>query len=80
MNCEQIEERLSAYLDNMLASDERRATTVHLQTCPRCMLLLAEIRRHDMLLAQLPRVYPPLTLHERIFSDPQIRALWGEMR
>jgi anti-sigma factor RsiW len=80
MNCEQVEERLSAYLDNMLTSDERQATTVHLLTCSHCTLLLAELRQHDMLLAQLPRVYPSLTLHERIFSDPQLRALWNRMR
>ena len=31
MNCEQVEELLSAYLDNMLAPEERRAVAAHLQ-------------------------------------------------
>lgn len=75
MNCEQVEERLSAYLDNMLAPDERRTTTIHLQACPHCMMLLAELRQHDILLAQLPRVHPSAALHERIFSAPEMREL-----
>jgi Tol biopolymer transport system component len=75
MNCEQVEERLSAYLDNMLAPDERRAVTLHLQTCPRCMALLAELRQNDILLAQLPRVAPSPVLRERLFLLPEVREL-----
>jgi WD40 repeat protein/anti-sigma factor RsiW len=75
MNCEQVEERLSAYLDNMLAPDERRALTLHLQGCPRCMMLLAELRQNDILLARLPRVSPSPALHERIFSAPEFVEL-----
>ncbi len=75
MNCEQVEERLSAYLDNMLAPEERRAITIHLQSCPRCMMLLAELRQNDILLAQLPRVSPSPALHERIFSAPEFIEL-----
>ncbi|HEY3993898.1 MAG TPA: zf-HC2 domain-containing protein [Ktedonobacteraceae bacterium] len=75
MNCEQVEERLSAYLDNMLAPDERRAVTIHLQTCSRCMVLLAELRQNDILLAQLPRVGPTPTLRERLFSMAEVRVL-----
>ena len=75
MNCEQVEERLSAYLDNMLAPDERRDVTMHLQVCPRCMALLAELRQNDILLAQLPRVGPTLALRERLFALPEVREL-----
>lgn len=75
MNCEQVKERLSAYLDDMLLSDERRVMTIHLQACPRCMLFLTELRQNDVLLARLPRVSPPLALRERLFSTPEIRKL-----
>ncbi len=75
MNCEQVEERLSAYLDNVLTSDERREITIHLQACSRCMMLLAELRQNDILLAQLPRVSPSSALHERIFSTPEMLEL-----
>lgn len=70
MNCEQVEELLSAYLDNMLAPEERRAIAIHLQHCPRCSTTLAEFRRNDTLIAHLPRVSPDPALRDRIFSSP----------
>jgi len=42
MNCEQVEELLSAYLDNMLAPEERRQVSAHLQTCRSCTQALAD--------------------------------------
>ena len=73
MNCEQVEERLSAYLDNMLAPQERRDVTIHLQTCPRCMVSLAELRQNDILLSQLPRESPSAALRTRLFAIPEVR-------
>src|SRR5581483_9474120 len=75
MNCEQVKERLSAYLDSMLAPEERRAMALHLQSCPHCMTLLAELRQNDILLARLPRVSPSPALHERVFSAPEFVEL-----
>lgn len=75
MICELVEERLSAYLDDMLAPDERRDVTIHLQSCSRCMTLLAELRQNDILLAHLPRVAPSPALRERLFATPEIREL-----
>ena len=80
MNCEQVEERLSTYLDNMLAPDERREMTIHLQACPRCMMSLAELRQNDILLAQLPRIAPPVTLRQQLFSAPEMLELTGTSR
>jgi anti-sigma factor RsiW len=67
MNCEHVEEGLSAYLDNMLAPEESREFTIHLQICTRCMLSLAELRQNDILIARLPRFNPPSALHTRLF-------------
>lgn len=75
MNCELVEERLSAYLDNMLAPAERRDVTIHLQACPRCMALLAELRQYDILLTQLPRISPSSALRARLFSLPEVQDL-----
>ena len=77
MNCEQVEELLSAYLDNQLATEERREVAVHLQHCKECSALLAEFRRNDALLRHLPRVSPDPTLRERIFSSPEFLELTG---
>jgi WD40 repeat protein len=78
MNCEQVEELLSAYLDNMLAPEERRQVAAHLQTCRSCTQTLADYRRNDVLLARLPRVAPDAALRERIFSSPDFLELTGE--
>ncbi|MEO7020135.1 MAG: zf-HC2 domain-containing protein [Ktedonobacteraceae bacterium] len=67
MNCEYVEARLSAYLDNMLTPDECREIAVHLPASPQCTMSLAELRPNDMLLAQLARVNPRPALRERLF-------------
>jgi len=77
MNCEQVEELLSAYLDNMLALEERRAVATHLKSCTRCTATLADFRRNDALLKRLPRVSPDPALRERIFTSPEILELTG---
>lgn len=79
MNCEQVEKRLSAYLDNVLTRDERREIAIHLQNCPHCMMLLAELRQNDILLAQLPRISPDPVLGRRLFSSPEMLALTGTL-
>ena len=79
MNCEHVEEQLSAYLDNMLVSEERREIVLHLQACPHCMMSLAELRQNDMLVARLPRISPHPALTRRLFSSPEILELTGTM-
>ncbi len=77
MNCEQVEELLSAYLDNQLATEERREVAMHLRHCAKCNAILAEFRRNDALLRHLPRVSPDPALRERIFSSPEYIELTG---
>ena len=77
MNCEQVEDLLSAYLDNALAPEERRSVALHLHQCNRCSSILADFRRFDALLSQLPRVTPGQELRERIFSSPDYLELTG---
>src|SRR5260221_426647 len=77
MNCEQVEELLSAYLDDALAPEDRREVAAHIQTCTNCSTLLAEFSRNDALLSHLPRVSPDPALRERIFSSPEFLELTG---
>jgi WD40 repeat protein len=77
MNCEQVEELLSAYLDNALAPQERREVTAHLQICIKCSAMLAEFSRNDALLSHLPRMSPDPALRDRIFSSPEFLDLTG---
>ncbi len=77
MNCERVEELLSAYLDNALAFEEWREVKAHLQTCEKCSVMLAEFSRNDALIAQLPRISPDPSLRNRIFSSPEFLELTG---
>ncbi len=85
MKCEQVEELLSAYLDGTLALGEAAALAAqreqdiadHLQKCKRCSAAFVDFRRFDLLLAQLPRVSPDLSLREKLFSSPAYLELTG---
>src|SRR3989440_9698761 len=85
MNCEQVEELLSAYLDDMLAIGEtaeaadqlRLEVAAHLTNCVQCSAIIADFRRLDALLAQMPRVSPDLALRNRIFTSPEYLELTG---
>lgn len=77
MNCEQVKELLSAYLDNALAPGEWREVTAHLQTCTTCSAMLADFSRNDAILAHLPRVSPDPALRDRIFTSPEFLELTG---
>jgi Tol biopolymer transport system component len=85
MNCEQVEELLSAYLDGTLAVGEtaeaahqlRLNIAAHLAKCVQCSAVLADFRRFDALLAQMPRVSPDLALRNRIFTSPEYLELTG---
>ena len=77
MNCERVEELLSAYLDNALASEEGQEVIAHLQTCTNCSAMLIEFSRNDALISHLPRVSPDPALRNRIFSSPEFLELTG---
>jgi hypothetical protein len=77
MNCEQVEELLSAYLDDALAPEERANVAAHLHVCSQCSSILADFRRFDALLKQLPRISPSPALRVRFFSSPEYLELTG---
>src|SRR5215210_2553122 len=55
MNCEDTQNSLSAYLDDVLARESRVAVGAHLGVCPFCRQRLAEARAVVRGLAGLPR-------------------------
>ena len=85
MNCEQVEELLSVYLDDSFAVGETAETALelqhdiaaHLQDCVRCSTTLADFRRFDTLLAQMPHISPSPALREKIFTSPEYFELTG---
>ncbi len=77
MKCEHVKELLSAYLDDMLAAEERQSVASHLQGCRECNAVLADFRHFDTLIAHLPRTAPDHSLHEKIFSSTEYKELTG---
>lgn len=77
MNCEQVREQLSAYLDSALAREKREKIAIHLDGCTRCNERLIELRYFDALIARLPRMTPDEGLRERILSSAEYRELTG---
>jgi hypothetical protein len=51
--------QLSAYLDRELSGDERALCEAHIQSCPQCRAVLAELRITSGLLRRMPQVEVP---------------------
>lgn len=77
MSCADVEDLLSAYLDNALTAEEHNAVAAHLQGCTTCSSVLADYEHIDYLLRHLPRVAPDPALRDRIFTDPEYLELTG---
>jgi predicted anti-sigma-YlaC factor YlaD len=75
MSCEPVRGLLSAYLDDQLLTSERQSVSAHLRICTECCAILADYRRFDALLAQLPYITPPPTLRTNIFSNPNFHHI-----
>ncbi|MRR08384.1 MAG: hypothetical protein EG828_15975, partial [Deltaproteobacteria bacterium] len=68
MNCSEIEDKLSAYLDGVLRNDERNNVEKHCAECTRCRHALEELERTKNILGELDEVEPPSWLTERVMS------------
>lgn len=64
-NCEQIEARLSDYIDQFLDAEERQAFTAHAAGCARCARLVAQV---SGLVTQVRRLEPVETPPRLIYN------------
>jgi anti-sigma factor RsiW len=71
LDCQWAEDELSGYLDDVLDPQLRRRVEAHLATCERCRTILADFRRADELVRELPFIEPPSDMRERFFSSPE---------
>ncbi|MGE5335590.1 MAG: zf-HC2 domain-containing protein [Nitrososphaerota archaeon] len=75
LTCEQAEDELSGYLDDVLDLRLRRQVEAHLATCDRCQEILADFRQGDELLRALPFIEPPADMRDRFFNSPRYLKL-----
>jgi hypothetical protein len=68
-SCEQIEGRLSDYLDELLSPDERQEFSAHARGCARCAPLVANVGGIVAQIRQLEPPVPPADLIPRILAS-----------
>ncbi len=68
MSCLDMQERLSAYLDGALSSDEMKQVAEHLRGCESCQTVLSELKQVRDALRSLPEVEVPADLHSSIMQ------------
>jgi hypothetical protein len=78
MTCSEIENRLPAYLEDLLSPEERKSIAGHLASCPRCSRAFADLKKAEELVRGLGEVEPPPFFEQRIMS--RVREEAGQKR
>jgi len=68
MTCNEIENRLPAYLEDLLSPEEQRSIEEHIASCPGCSRALLDLKRAEQLVQDLEDVEPPPFFEQRIMS------------
>lgn len=68
MTCSEIENRLLAYMEDLLTPGERAEIDRHLASCPRCARAFGEFKQTQRILKDLDEVEPPPFFEQRIMS------------
>jgi hypothetical protein len=68
MTCNEIENRLPAYLENLLSPEEKKNIEGHLASCPRCSRACEDLRKAEEFVQDLTEVEPPPFFEKRIMS------------
>jgi RNA polymerase sigma-70 factor (ECF subfamily) len=71
MACQELDDLLSAYLDDELDRSTRKRVRDHIKTCPACQKKRRDLLAAGSLLAALVPVFTPLTLHARFLTRLQ---------
>ncbi|MEA3366900.1 MAG: zf-HC2 domain-containing protein, partial [Planctomycetota bacterium] len=75
MQCKQVREHLSAYLDRELTAELATAVRHHLASCPECRAMLEELRATADLLGRLPAQQAPEGLADDVMREVERRML-----
>lgn len=68
MNCNEVRESLSAYLDNELLTNEKTLLQRHLDECTACQKELEELQNLVVQLSSLEEIVPPASFRSELFA------------
>ena len=74
MNCEQVQARLSEYLEKSLEHEVHGAVESHLSSCPRCQGEAESLAEGIRSVADLPSVEPPLGFSQKVMAHVREEA------
>jgi hypothetical protein len=74
MQCNDIQEKLSAYIDGDIASEERMLIDEHLKSCQQCNKTLTEMKKTTEYLRNLDDIEPPAWLTQKIMTKIRSEA------
>jgi anti-sigma factor RsiW len=83
MNCNEIQERLSEYVDNRMNAEMSAVIESHLASCADCSEVFAHIAGTVRLLKAEPQVEPPMGLVTRVMAhvndEPAKQSFWQRL-
>jgi hypothetical protein len=79
MTCRDARERLSAYLDDALAPEERREVAAHLEGCPECRRELARLESTVALLRRVEPARAPVGFVDRVVEAARPRPWYRRL-
>jgi hypothetical protein len=71
MNCRQIENLLSPYLENDLSQEKKILVENHIKKCPQCSELLSFMREAKTSLAEMPEFEVSPSLRKKLYKIPK---------
>lgn len=80
MNCRDLREQFSAYLDGELPREEAQAISRHVEGCVECARELDDLRRTIEALADLPVIQAPEGLKTKILAQLEVESGGGQGR
>ena len=83
MECDRIQEYLSAYLDDMLSSEERISVEEHLSSCGECGRAFSELKKTVQHIGEIEEVDPPSWLKQnvmiRVREEAGEKSIWQRL-
>lgn len=78
MNCNDVRDNLSLYIDDELSEEEKKLIEEHLKRCPECSKELEEYKKLIQMLNDLPDEEPPVgyckRLHQKLLNESVLES------